>query len=642
MSRSRHARTVHFVPYFAGMRRTIWLLFWIVSATSGCWAAPTVQILAERPSPQPVGTVIGISALAKDEGERDKYAPLLRYRFSAAGEDGTFHIVRDFGRQSEFGWMPELYEHEARIKVTVLNTQTKQTGEAEMSFRITPRITGATRQAPVAVHTSHPLVALFSFPACPEGSQFRVAFQRQGEAIMRRTGLSPCRGPKTSNLYVAGMRADSDYTLRAEVLRGASVETGPPVPFRTGLVDEAFGQFSVAVPPGDGASKSEPFVLFFSPGRPHMASLATDTEGNLVWYLPSDRAATRLLPGGRFLVLGNGQQNITISVVDLVGHTLRETDMPRIAEQVEPMLGIKSVCKPNGQQCVAGFHHDAIGLPNGHIIAIGTMERVIPTGAQGSDDPVNIAGTLLVDLDEEMQVKWVWSAFDHLDLKRKAKGDSHCRAPAGNLACAAVFLTQTANDWLHGNAVSYTREDGNLTLSLPEQDWVIKIDYDHGKGSGKVLWKLGQDGDFKAESSDPKPWFSYQHDAAFEPPGSNMLVLLDNGQRRVEKEKDKDGKEKDKEPNSRGQVWRIDEKAKTATLVVNADLGVYAPVMGAAHRLSNGNYHFTAGSVSKDDTFRSKAIEVTPDGRIVYVLDTPGTSTYRNNRVADLYTPPNR
>ena len=37
----------------------------------------------------------------------------------------------------------------------------------------------------------------------------------------------------------------------------------------------------------------------------------------------------------------------------------------RIAEQLETM-GIKSVCKPNGQQCVSGFHHDAIALPNGH------------------------------------------------------------------------------------------------------------------------------------------------------------------------------------------------------------------------------------------------------------------------------------
>src|SRR5947208_9696682 len=125
-----------------------------------------------------------------------------------------------------------------------------------------------------------------------------------------------------------------------------------------------------------------------------------------------------MLAGRTFLAFGGTQPNtrmLTIAEVDLVGNTLRETEISRIAEQLEPS-GIKSICKPNGQQCVAGFHHDAIELPNGHIIAVGTIERVIPGGAQGSDDPINIAATMLFDLDEDMQVKWAWNAFDHLDL----------------------------------------------------------------------------------------------------------------------------------------------------------------------------------------------------------------------------------
>jgi hypothetical protein len=609
-----------------------------LAAVTLSWAAPTVQIFTDLPSPQRVGTVIGIAAIGKDEGEPEKYAGLLRYRFSAADEGGTFHIIRDFSRQAEFTWTPELYDHEVRVKVTVLNTKTKQTGEAELPFRISPRVTG---QTPLVTHTAHPLVALFSFPACPEGSQFRVAFQRQGETSTRRTGLNPCRGSHTSNLYVAGMRPDSEYALHAEIISGDKVKTGLPVSFRTGVVDKTFGRFHVAVAPDERASKSERLVLFTSPGRPTMASMATDLEGNVVWYLPTpDRNATRMLPGGRFLTFSaaiNGRTP-SISEVDLLGNTVRETDIVRLAEQLEE-FGIKSVCKTNGQQCVSGFHHDAIELPNGHIIAIGTLERVIPAGAQGSEDPVNIAGTLLFDLDQDLQVKWVWNSFDHLDLKRASLADGHCRGPIGSLPCAPVFLTAAANDWLHGNAVSYSRDDRNLTLSLPDQDWVIKIDYDGGKGSGKVLWKLGKDGDFKAETEDPKPWFSHQHDAAFEPPGSNMLVLLDNGLRRVLKDKEK---EKDKEPNSRGQVWRVDEKARTATLVTNADLGAYSPNVGSAQRLSNGNYHFTLGGVRQDNIVRSRSIEVTPDGKIVYLLETPGTQTYRSNRVVDLYTPNSR
>jgi Arylsulfotransferase (ASST) len=107
------------------------------------------------------------------------------------------------------------------------------------------------------------------------------------------------------------------------------------------------------------------------------------------------------------------------------------------------------------------------------------------------------------------------------------------------------FWLRLRTDWLHGNAVSYSRADGNLTVSLPEQDWVIKIDYQDGKGSGKILWRLGEGGDMKLQSSEKFPWFSYQHDAGFEPPGSDTLLLLDNGQRH---------KKRDAEAHTRGQL----------------------------------------------------------------------------------------
>src|SRR5437763_16627726 len=82
----------------------------------------------------------------------------------------------------------------------------------------------------------------------------------------------------------------------------------------------------------------------------------------------------------------------------------------------------------------------------------------------------------------------------------------------------------------------------------------IKIDYNNGKGSGKVLWRLGEGGDLKTDSKDAYPWFSYQHDVGFEPPGGDTLLLLDNGTRH---------KKKDPKANTRGQLWKIDDKART-------------------------------------------------------------------------------
>src|SRR6266571_380110 len=86
-SRWEPAQSLHrakSVPYSAAMHSKTPLIACFVAATAVSWAAPAVQIFTDPPSPQPVGTVIGISVAGKDEGEPEKYLPLLRYRFSIA------------------------------------------------------------------------------------------------------------------------------------------------------------------------------------------------------------------------------------------------------------------------------------------------------------------------------------------------------------------------------------------------------------------------------------------------------------------------------------------------------------------------------------------------------------------------------
>lgn len=591
------------------------------------------------------------------DGDPDKQTGFLQYRFAVSVDGAPFRILSDFSRNSGFAWRPDLFEHEAHIKVTMRNTdpkeKNKETVESELPFRVLPRATGKT---PVVSGTAVPLVALFSAPPCPQGSKFSVEFHRAGDSSrVMRTSSEPCRGNRTSNVYVAGMLADTAYDMRAEVVAGTSVQPGPSVAFRTGLIDAAFPPTTVLVPPTDTSSSKERLLLF-SADRP----TATDLQGNIVWYAPThEQALVRILPGGHFLAMspggsGPGSRIQSLTEFDLVGNIVRNTNMAIIAEQVEKRLGIKSICKPNGGVCVAGLHHDAIRLPNGHMVAIGTLERMFPEGAQGSEDPTNVMGTLLIDLDENLQVSWVWNAFDHLDVSRKAIGDEKCRGKFGGLACAPVYLGEAANDWLHTNSVSYVPRDGHLVLSMPEQDWVVKIDYKDGKGSGKVLWRLGEGGDLKLDKEDKLAWFSYQHDAAFEPAGSDTLVLFDNGHRRQKKEdkkaddkpspagdKDKDAKAPEKpkeEATSRGQVWKIDEEGRKAQLLVNAEMGGYAPYMGSAQRLSNGNFHFTASTVRNNASRYARSVETTADGKIVYMLET--RPAYRSNRISDLYTPP--
>jgi hypothetical protein len=140
------------------------------------------------------------------------------------------------------------------------------------------------------------------------------------------------------------------------------------------------------------------------------------------------------------------------------------------------------------------------------------------------------------------------------------------------------------------------------------------------------------DGDFKTKSDDPYPWFSDQHDVGFDPPESSRLIVFDDGGRR---------KKKFPNANNRGQVWELDEKTMTATLVVNADLGVYSPAVGSAQALSGGGFSFESGMVNPASV-SSRATEVGADGRIVYAQQCEGAATYRSFRVPDVYTAPRK
>jgi arylsulfate sulfotransferase len=164
------------------------------------------------------------------------------------------------------------------------------------------------------------------------------------------------------------------------------------------------------------------------------------------------------------------------------------------------------------------------------------------------------------------------------------------------------------------------------------QDWVVKIDYRDGAGTGNILWRLGADGDFQLTGGDPNNWFSHQHDPNFLPDNTTMCVL-DNGNTRIAAAGG---------GNTRGQVWRIDEPARTATLLLNADLKQNSSALGTAQRLTSGNYHFDAGFIvapTAPGGRITQSLEVDPSGNIVWGMQI-AAQEYRTFRMNDLYTPP--
>src|SRR5262249_38478239 len=133
-------------------------------------------------------------------------------------------------------------------------------------------------------------------------------------------------------------------------------------------------------------------------------------------------------------------------------------------------------------------------------------------------------------------------------------------------------------------------------------------------------------GDVPCVPTDPSPWFTHQHDAHYV--DDHTLILFDNGNTRWAT---------DPAAHSRGQVWSLDEATRTATLVVNADLGSYSFALGAAERLANGNYFFTLGTDGPTPVKPpAHAVEVGPDGARVYDL-MGNRPEYRSFRVRTLY-----
>jgi len=229
-------------------------------------------------------------------------------------------------------------------------------------------------------------------------------------------------------------------------------------------------------------------------------------------------------------------------------------------------------------------------------------------------------GNMVIDLDENFQVAWSWNSFDFLDNSRKAvlneKYSGEC----------PLALAKVANDWTHANSLLLT-SDGNLLISLRDQDWIVKFNYDNGAGNGDLIWTLGLDGNFSIDFNNPWPWFSHQHDIEFD--GVNYEVF-DNGNTRVAPPPLGVGG-----GNSRGYVFSLNETNMTANVILAQNLGTYSPSFGSAQLLENGNYAFLSGNINGQQS--TQTLELLPSGTLNSAFLWQ-TAAYRWFRMPNLYT----
>ncbi len=559
-------------------------------------------VSASLRSPQPTGTLITWRAQGA--------APNTWFRFRAGVSGGALRTIRDFGPGTEVNWTATDWDGNYVVEITARNNDTGATATSTIPFQFTsPAASGAVSTSP----TEHPLVVAFHAPACPAGSQIRVQFQG---ANGRRTStpLRDCRANQNPTFLLGGMLPDATYVARHQVFHrdGTTVE-GRDISFQTGSLprDLTIAKGTVAVPQQIPALEG---ILLLASSSPTHHS-AVDLEGNVIWYYPGALSGfTRLGRGGTFWGLTQGPGGTPAQAIrefDLTGMTLRETNASRLNEQL----------RARGQMEISNFHHEVRPLPDGRILVLAGVEQIL-TDVQGPGAQ-NVLGDMILILDADLQLVWVWNSFEKMDVRRMATLRLTCAAGG----CGPLYKGADAQDWLHTNAVQRT-QDGNLILSVRHQDWVVKIDYRDGAGTGDVLWRMGPEGDFAVVSSDPQPWFTHLHDPEFEADGRTMVVF-DNGNTR---------QAKDATVESRGQVYWVDEPNRVVIQFLNASLGKYAFALGSAQMLSNGGYFFDLGWRNDRPTPSSLQIETDPLGNQTYVLDVP-FAIYRSFRLTDLYTP---
>lgn len=450
--------------------------------------------------------------------------------------------------------------------------------------------------------TEHPQVAQYNM-ALPSKATMTVDFgldEQYGRQTWTRTAPD---GGGTVSILVAGMKAEMNYHLRAQVqLPSGVVVRDLDHIFTTGSLPQGLPAISVSKP---NPSSSGGVDLISAIGK-DIGAVVTDLDGSIIWYYPNAFTfPIREASNGNFIV----NSGFEVREVDLAGHTIRRVTADQINSAL--LAAGYSLQITSGAQGVP-IHHEVIRLENGHWIVLVNEDRELQI-SPGDPTTTTVSGDAVVDLDENNNVVWVWRAFDHLDINRRP-----------------IWFP----DWTHANAIVYT-PDGNLLLSMRHQNWIIKIDYNDGRGLGDVIWRLGPEGDFNLSGGDPAQWFYNQHfPVLVDATGSQLkLALYDNGDMRPDS---------NLEPCylnnvcfSRGLILTLDESTLVSNITWQYTPGWFSSWGGSISVLPNGNVEFDSSSV---DGGTSRVIELSggSNPQIVWEMDTDALF-YRAYRIPSLY-----
>jgi len=481
--------------------------------------------------------------------------------------------------------------------------------------------------------TGNPQVAQYSI-YLPAGGEASVQFGTSTSYGLDTWSVTtPSAAGGQVNVWVAGMLGQTLYHMRGQVelANGATFidsdqtcTTGrPPVT----------SPVSVSIPV---AGTPQPGIELWNTILPasFTEAVATDLNGNVIWTYSYQHKAQdsiqgfQLLPNGDFLLLitylsslnpsSAGSLIDEVREIDLAGDTVRSLTIDTLNQKMA--ASALRDAQGNTYQ-FKSFHHDVLILPNGHWVLLTCYNKTY-TNLGGSASGTSVLGDALVDVDESGNPDWTWNTFDHLDVTRQP---------------------MNFPDWTHANAMLYSSDDHNLLLSMRHQNWIVKIEFLDGTGSGKVMWRLGQGGDFKlVNGADPTDWFYAQHGMNYFTPNTTgvfRLGLFDNVNDRLFPSGQVHCAPGNSIPPtcySTIPVLEINENAMTATLVKHyvPPPSYFSFFGGNAELLANGDIEADFAATNSGAIVQ----ELDPvTWHMVWQGSTPKAFQYHANRMPSLY-----
>lgn len=224
------------------------------------------------------------------------------------------------------------------------------------------------------------------------------------------------------------------------------------------------------------------------------------------------------------------------------------------------------------------MHHDVQMNDLNEIYAVVRDFRIDDRPGSKQD---TLWGDAIVRIDSLGNIQHKWTPWKDWDLQKDNRLDSF------------------KHDRFHFNTISFDT-DGNYLTSTPIENQIWKVN----PKTGKIVWKLGKNGDFKMDSKD---YFYFQHAPHITKDGD--LLLFDNGDYAAQ-----DTARLQK--RSRAIAFKLDTINMTAKRSYQAPLPIkqYTARMGSAFLLSNGNILQTSSKTGS-------ALVTDKEGKVLWELN---------------------